>query len=249
MSVYDEREASKYDHVIGQLVYKYYVAKKLNLIEDWFSKESTVLDVGCGTGVYTTALSSHCSTIVGSDISPEMVARGIARARAQCLNNIHFVVCDVAHIPFRERTFDLVFSVNLFHHIVNQKIIRDGFLEQERCNKPGGRILVFELNPNSLGWSTDVAPKIVRGLVYLLLFPLHQNVIDNVEEGTRILSFTELTDGMSRTRLILRRVGGFIPTYCPSSLFKIFVLLEKAMEAAPLLRRYGAHILLVGEVR
>ena len=111
-----------------------------------------------------------------------------------------------------------------------------------------GNILVFELNPNSLGWSKDLIPKIIRGFVYLLLFPLHQRVIDNVEEGTDMMSISELLDRIRETKVVLRKVGGFIPTYCPKFLFKVFVLLEKIMETTPLLKRYGAHVLLVGEI-
>ena len=54
MSIYSEDRAIEYDRIIDQPVYKYYVNKKLNLIKNWINKESLLLDVGCGTGVYTT---------------------------------------------------------------------------------------------------------------------------------------------------------------------------------------------------
>ena len=249
MSAYSEDGAVLYDQIIDQQVYKYYVNKKLHLIKNWFDKKSILLDVGCGTGAYTTSLAKQCRTILGLDSSPKMVRRGISKAKRLGLDNIYFVVGDVATFPFRDKVFDLVFSVNLFHHVAIENVIVAGFVEKVRCSKQGGYILVFELNQNSLGWSKHLIPQIIRGLVYLLLFPFHQPVIDNVEEGTRIVNIPELLEGITKIKVILIKVGGFIPTYCPKFLFKIFVLLEKIMETTPLLRRYGAHVLVVGEVQ
>jgi ubiquinone/menaquinone biosynthesis C-methylase UbiE len=248
MSIYNETRALEYDRIIDQPVYKYYVNKKLHLIKNWLNKESALLDVGCGTGVYSTSLAKNCRIIVGMDISPKMVARGLSKAKHLGLNNIYFVVADVAYFPFRQGVFDLVFSVNLFHHVADKNIIAKGFLEQTRCNKQFGHILVFELNPKSLGWSNDIVPRIIRGFVYLMLFPFRQRVIDNVEEGTKIIDIFELLNRIKEAKVVFRKVGGFIPTYCPKFLFKVFVILEKIMENTPLLRRHGAHILLVGEV-
>jgi ubiquinone/menaquinone biosynthesis C-methylase UbiE len=247
MSIYGESEACRYDKILEQPVYKYYVNKKLQSIKSWLNGTSVLLDVGCGTGVYATALASKHKTIVGSDISPQMVARGLSRAKRLGLDNIHFVVNDAANLPFRDDVFDLAYSVNLFHHMVDKKKIKNGFSEEIRCTKPTGHILVFELNPNSLGWSREVIPRIVRDFVYLLLFPLHQHVTDNIEDDTRMIGISELLDGLKNTKVVLRKIGGFIPTYCPKIIFKAFIILEKIMEANPLLNRYGAHVLIVGE--
>ena len=64
-----------------------------------------------------------------------------------------------------------------------------------------------------------------------------------------MINVPELLRKTGRIKLISLKVGGFIPTYCPKSAFKIFVLLERIMEVMPLLRRYGAHILVVGELQ
>jgi ubiquinone/menaquinone biosynthesis C-methylase UbiE len=249
MTNYGEDDALHYDKIIDQPVYKYYVHKKIQLIKSWIKKESVLLDVGCGTGVYVTSLAKYCRSVTGLDISPKRVQRAVLKASTSGIDNTYYVVGDAAHLPFVEKSFDLVFSVNLFHHIARLNIIIKGFLEQARCSKLGGHILIFELNPNSLGWSKDFIPKIIRGFVYLLLFPLHQHVIDNVEEGTRMINIFEFMRGIKRTKIVSTKVGGFIPTYCPKVLFKMFIALEKTMESTPLLRRYGAHFLFVGEVQ
>jgi ubiquinone/menaquinone biosynthesis C-methylase UbiE len=249
MAVYTEDEAVQYDQILRQPIYKYYVNKKISSIEKWLDNNSVLLDVGCGTGVYTDSLAKKCRTIVGMDISPRMVVKGLAKAKELGVNNVHFIVADAAHFPFRDQTFDLVFSVNLFHHVVEKGIVAKSFLEQKRCSRTEGHILVFELNPNSLGWSKDAVPKIIRGFVHLVLYPVEQHVTDNVEENTRMVNISELYENMKEANVVSKTIGGFIPTYCPLFLFRVFVLLEKALETMPILKRYGAHVLIVGEIR
>lgn len=249
MSTYSKNEAIQYDRIIDQPVYNYYVKKKLNLMNRWFGSNSVLLDAGCGTGVYTTSLAKRCKTIVGIDISPEMITRGLHKARGFYLDNTHFVVGDVAHLPFQDGIFDLVFSVNTFHHFSDKKSMLNGLAEKVRCCRQSGHMLILELNPMSLGWSKDLIPVIVRGFVYHVLFPLRQRVIDNVEEGTQIIDVPQLLREIGRIKVVSLKVGGFIPTYCPKFLFKIFVLLERTIEVTPILKRYGAHILVVGEVQ
>jgi ubiquinone/menaquinone biosynthesis C-methylase UbiE len=246
---YFKDDGIRYDLVINQQVYKYYVDKKTRLIKKWFDKKKLLLDVGCGTGAYTTTVTKECKMIVGVDASSRMIEQGRSKARRLGLDNICFVVGDISHLPFRDKVFDLVFSVNLFHHIAVENSILLGVHEKVRCSKQGGHVLVFELNPNSLGWSEKLIPKLIRGLVYLLLFPFRQHAIEHKEEGTKIANIPKLFGGIKKIKVCFKKVGGFIPPYCPKFLFKSFVLLEKIMEATPLLRRYGAHVVVVGEVQ
>lgn len=249
MSTYSKDEAIRYDRIIDQPVYNYYVKKKLNLMNHWFGSNSILLDVGCGTGVYTISLAKQCKTVVGLDVSPGMIMRSLHKVRDFNLDNTYFVVGDVAHLPFQDSIFDLVFSVNTLHHFSDKNSALSGLAEKVRCCRQSGYMLILELNPMSLGWSKNLIPMIIRGFVCRALFPFRQKVIDNIEEGTQIVDVPELLKELGRIKVVSVKVGGFIPTYCPKFLFKIFVLLERTMEATPILKRYGAHVLVVGEVQ
>jgi len=120
--------------------------------------------------------------------------------------------------------------------------------EKGRCCKRSGHLLVFELNPNSFGWSKVLIPVIFRSFIHLLLFPFRQKTVDHVEEGTTIFNASELLRKTEKIKVVSVKVGGFIPTYCPKFAFKVFVLLERIIEDTPLLTRYGAHVLVVGEM-
>lgn len=249
MHIYDKDGAVRYDQILDQPVYKYYINKKFRLIKNWFNANSVLLDVGCGTGIYVTSLAKQCKMIVGMDVSSEMIFRSLLKARQMDVDNIHFVVGDVAYCPLKSGIFDLVFSVNVFHHVSDEKTVLKGLTEKVRCCRKNGHVLAYELNPKSLGWSKNLIPMAIRCFVYFLLFPFRQQVIDNVEEGTRMVNIYELLRKTGKVKMVFRKVGGFIPTYCPKFLFRIFVLLERAMEAIPLIRSYGAHVVVVGEVQ
>ncbi|MFQ5595059.1 MAG: class I SAM-dependent methyltransferase [Anaerolineae bacterium] len=94
---------------------------------------STVLEVGCGTGNYIVALESlaGCSCW-GIDPSEEMLSR--ARERS---GNTSFQPGRAERLDFPESFFDLVFSVDVIHHVSNR---RTYFREAYRVLKAGGTI-------------------------------------------------------------------------------------------------------------
>lgn len=64
----------------------------------------TLLDVGCGTGVYTAAMSQHGWTVTGVDLSEDMLR--LARKRS-----VDVIRADAAALPFDDESFDGVVSM------------------------------------------------------------------------------------------------------------------------------------------
>jgi SAM-dependent methyltransferase len=88
----------------------------LNLLssKNMLTSDTTALDVGCGTGVYSIALASRIKTVAGVDIAPTMIAYGRERVEALNLSNVTFSVldwekADIDSLGFRGK-FDLVFA-------------------------------------------------------------------------------------------------------------------------------------------
>ncbi|GEM_PF-5761931 len=123
----------KYDRVFGAL--------KAN--RGW-----KVLEVGCGTGVYTEFLSDNFSDITAFDIDPEMVNIGKGKNK---LRKVRFMVSDSTEIPIRDNSVDLVFGVSILHHISDR---RKAFREIARVLKTGGYIAFCE--PNRLNPMTSL---------------------------------------------------------------------------------------------
>jgi ubiquinone/menaquinone biosynthesis C-methylase UbiE len=103
------------------------------LSESGIGHSSRVLEVGCGTGNYVTALESAtgCSCW-GIDSSSEMLA-----AARENSGRVTFQVGRAEQLGFSAGFFDLVFSVDVIHHLENTKVY---FQEVQRVLKPGGRV-------------------------------------------------------------------------------------------------------------
>lgn len=96
-----------------------------------------ILDVGCGVGRWTEKMSAK-NTVIGMDISKFMVSM----AKNTCKNRkCDFLVADASYIPFREGVFDLVISVTVLQHILDERKFRHALSEMARCTNLKALIL------------------------------------------------------------------------------------------------------------
>ena len=82
-------------------------------------KNKLVLDAGCGPGRFTFILSSFkCKKIFGIDILQDniKIAKKVFKNK-----NIKYLKADVLNIPFKNETFDFVYSSGVVHHTKNMK--------------------------------------------------------------------------------------------------------------------------------
>jgi ubiquinone/menaquinone biosynthesis C-methylase UbiE len=100
-----------------------------------------VLDVGCGTGIYTARLVQKGCDVIGIDISEDMLS--IARSK---LPEVCFVQSSVYGLPFPENKFDFVFSMATFEFIEE---FEAAYFEMKRIVKPGGYIFIGTINGDS----------------------------------------------------------------------------------------------------
>lgn len=79
-----------------------------------FDDASVVLDVGCGTGIYSLALARRCKKVIGIDLSPKMLELARRRAAEEQLPNVEFICADWHELDPQkegyEKKFDLVFA-------------------------------------------------------------------------------------------------------------------------------------------
>jgi ubiquinone/menaquinone biosynthesis C-methylase UbiE len=100
-----------------------------------------VLEVGCGTGHWLTALSDLPARVLGADPSPAM----LDRARRQAVRAA--LVCASAEdLPFSPKSLDVIFCVNAFHHFSDpKKFLRDS----RSLLRNNGRLAIFGLDPHA----------------------------------------------------------------------------------------------------
>ncbi|MGN0740550.1 MAG: class I SAM-dependent methyltransferase [Treponema sp.] len=105
-----------------------------------------ILDFGCGDGNSARFIGKHIKNYeyYGIDISQ----KSIEKAALRSIPNTTFCFYDGSHIPFEDCTFDIVFVSCVFHHI-NQSEHLNVLKEIHRVLKKGGKLFVFEHNPNN----------------------------------------------------------------------------------------------------
>jgi len=76
-------------------------------------KGCTVLEGGCGMGRFLEVASESASTVVGVDMS-QAVDAAFANMREKA--HVHIVQADIFSLPFRENSFNRIYSIGVLHH-------------------------------------------------------------------------------------------------------------------------------------
>ena len=97
---------------------------------DW-----SALDVATGTGHTAFALAPRVARVVGTDLTPQMLAEGEKLARERGVPNVRFCLADVHALPFDAGAFHVVTCRRAAHHFSN---IRLALREMRRVLKPQG---------------------------------------------------------------------------------------------------------------
>ena len=105
-----------------------------------------VLMLGCGTGEESIMLEEFNATnIVGIDLSEESI-----RLAKESYPNCEFIVGDMHKLPFKENTFDFVYSSLAIHYSSNPETVFD---EINRVLKDNGQLLFSVGHP--LRWACE----------------------------------------------------------------------------------------------
>jgi SAM-dependent methyltransferase/uncharacterized protein YbaR (Trm112 family) len=103
-----------------------------------------LLDVGCNWGRWTLSAARAGYDAFGIDPSLEAVAAA-RRVATQLAVDADYVVADARHLPFRDASFDVVFSYSVLQHFGKDDALR-ALSEMGRVLQPGGRALVQMAN-------------------------------------------------------------------------------------------------------
>lgn len=95
------------------------------------------LDSGCGAGALAFALAPFVGSVVGVDLSAELVAAGNQLAPDNC----ELRIGDATALPFPYGSFDVVGCMRVLHHARRPELIVS---ELARVTRPGGRILLID---------------------------------------------------------------------------------------------------------
>ena len=114
--------------------------KYLKALENVDVAGKSVLDVGCGSGLFFKAVSSKAEIVVGVDVSHKLLLK--AKKNANVYKNTFVLQADADHLPFREDFFDAVFA---FTVLQNMPKPTETLGELKQVTKLSGRFVVTGL--------------------------------------------------------------------------------------------------------
>lgn len=128
---------------------KYYDQSIKNRIMDMgiLKKDMTVVDIGCGDGYISRAISGMVEKVIAIDISSRMLEQLNRKALESGIKNIETMETEAQEVPLADSSVDMVFASMFLHHIDEpEEIIREVY----RIIKPGGTVVVadFEKHDN-----------------------------------------------------------------------------------------------------
>ena len=96
-----------------------------------------LLDLGCGTGAASRVAATIAESVVGVDLSPEMIREAIDLAGG--IENVRFEIGDAERLAFPEGAFTAVLCSNSFHHYPDPF---RAVAEMRRVLAVGGRLVI-----------------------------------------------------------------------------------------------------------
>jgi len=158
------------EHELGTLAffeqvekYRYneYAAWMPRLMEFEKFRGARLLEIGCGMGTDLLQFARGGARCTGIDLTPRSVE--ITRHRFKLYGaNADFMISDGERLPFRDESFDVVYSNGVLHHTPDTE---GAIREVHRVLAPGGVAKVMLYHRNSLNYWVEIVLR--RGLLGL----------------------------------------------------------------------------------
>jgi len=149
-----ERYDSWFTTPIGALVKKYETDLLLEMVQP--REEEIILDVGCGTGVFTRDILLRGARVVGLDVSFPMLLQAEKKISDQPFAAI---AGDMASLPFADGSYDKVYSMTALEFVADAA---RAVAELNRVARSGATIVLTTLNSLS-PWAEQRKKKAEHG--------------------------------------------------------------------------------------
>ncbi|MCP3923745.1 MAG: class I SAM-dependent methyltransferase [Desulfobacterales bacterium] len=102
-----------------------------------------ILDVCCGSGRASLPFAGSTNTIVGIDLSSDMLALAKKKNGKTRSQNVSFLQMDATKIDFPDEKFDVVMSSFALHEM-NSDLMTSVLMEKYRVLKKGGKLYIVD---------------------------------------------------------------------------------------------------------
>jgi SAM-dependent methyltransferase len=112
---------------------------------------TSLLDFGCGTGIFSRQAANLVRNVVGVDVSPGILE--VARGMCKGVSNVKLVLTDGEHLPFDDNGFDCIVARETLCYVPDVRFDRM-LAELTRVLKPGGQLLMIEQVSETSYWQS-----------------------------------------------------------------------------------------------
>ena len=134
---YWDRHAKNYDR--SMRIFGGPVPRMVDLVAKAGSTAREALEIGCGTGIVTSALARSAKHVVATDYSARMLATTDARLRDEGHTNVELAEANVEALPYLDGRFDVTVAANVLHLVPD---VGKALAEIARVTRPGGLVIV-----------------------------------------------------------------------------------------------------------
>ena len=124
-------------------------------------RDARLLEIGCGMGTDLLQFARGGAHCTGIDLTPRSIEITRHRFRLYDADGA-FMISDGEHLPFRDESFDVVYSNGVLHHTPDTA---GAIREVHRVLRPGGTAKVMLYHRNSLNYWFDIVLRrgVLRG--------------------------------------------------------------------------------------
>lgn len=113
--------------------------RKKAITREHLRPDSTVLEIGCGTGSLALELSRYAGHIHALDVSAEMIRIATQKKDAQGITNVTFQQGTLdGPLPFERERFDVVWAYSILHLVPDRRRVLENLFDLLR---PGGSFI------------------------------------------------------------------------------------------------------------
>lgn len=183
--------------------------RKIAITKSHMGPQSTVLDIGCGTGSLALRLAPHGAQIHGLDLSEEMIRIANRKAEAKQVDNVTFHVgpFDGTFTAFGPETLDGVCAYSILHLVPDREAALGQIFQ---LLKPGG----FFISSTVCLGETWVPYRPILGMMRFLgkapmvnIFPRRQLEAEVRDAGFEALEFPDVGSKATTAFMVARKPG------------------------------------------
>jgi len=171
------------------------------------SHDVTLLDAGCGDGVFISKIVCQFSRIIGLDLSFKSLS--YIKEKQKEIQYVPLVQGDIEMLPFKSDKFPLIVSIETLEHLV---IIEKGLKEMHRCLSPDGILIVTipsVMNPRNINIVGESS--FLLGLKKTLL-SIRKGYIEHIWKDEQGFEYPHRIYCKSKIKRIIEEYGFMIQT-------------------------------------